>query len=148
MEINPRVVFERLFGDGGTPEERLARIQQNRSVLDAVTQQAKRLNLRLGAPDRNALNDYQENVREVKRRLARSSTQQASPETSMPAPLGIPESFEEHIKLMFDLQVLAYQADLTRVSTFMLARELSQRTYPAVKPSIRITPYRIIRMTR
>ena len=63
MEINPRVVCERLFGDGGTPEERLARIQQNRSVLDAVTQQAKRLNLRLGAPDRNALNDYLENVR-------------------------------------------------------------------------------------
>jgi len=133
MEINPRVVFERLFGDGGTPEERLARIQQNRSVLDAVTQQAKRLNLRLGAPDRNALNDYLENVREIERRLAKSSTQEASPETSMPAPLGIPESFEEHIKLMFDLQVLAYQADLTRVSTFMLARELSQRTYPKVK---------------
>jgi hypothetical protein len=133
MEINPRVVFERLFGDGGTREERLARIQQNRSVLDAVTQQAKRLNMRLGAPDRNALNDYLENVREIERRLAKSSTQEASPETSMPAPLGIPESFEEHIKLMFDLQVLAYQADLTRVSTFMLARELSQRTYPAVK---------------
>ena len=133
MEVNPRVVFERLFGDGGTREERLARIQQNRSVLDAVTQQAKRLNMRLGAPDRNALNDYLENVREIERRLAKSSTQQASPVTSMPAPLGIPESFEEHIKLMFDLQVLAYQADLTRVSTFMLARELSQRTYPAVK---------------
>jgi hypothetical protein len=133
MEINPRVVFERLFGDGGTPEERLARIQQNRSVLDAVTQQAKRLNMRLGAPDRNALNDYLENVREIERRLAKSGTQEASPETSMPAPLGIPESFEEHIKLMFDLQVLAYQADLTRVSTFMLARELSQRTYPKVK---------------
>ena len=133
MEINPRVVFERLFSDGGTPEERLARIQQNRSVLDAVTQQAKRLNMRLGAPDRNALNDYLENVREIERRLAKSGTQEASPETSMPAPLGIPESFEEHIKLMFDLQVLAYQADLTRVSTFMLARELSQRTYPTVK---------------
>ena len=133
MEINPRVVFERLFGDGGTPEERLARIQQNRSVLDAVTQQAKRLNLRLGAPDRNALNDYLDNVREIERRLAKSGAQEASPETSMPAPLGIPESFEEHIKLMFDLQVLAYQADLTRVSTFMLARELSQRTYPTVK---------------
>jgi len=132
MEINPRVVFERLFGDGGTPAERLARIQQNRSILDAVTQQAKRLNMRLGAPDRNALNDYLENVREIERRLAKSSTQ-AAPETSMPAPLGIPESFEEHIKLMFDLQVLAYQADLTRVSTFMMARELSQRTYPKVK---------------
>jgi len=133
MEINPRVVFERLFGDGGTREERLARIQQNRSVLDAVTQQAKRLNMRLGAPDRNALNDYLENVREIERRLAKSGAQETSPETSMPAPLGIPESFEEHIKLMFDLQVLAYQADLTRVSTFMLARELSQRTYPQVK---------------
>jgi hypothetical protein len=133
MEINPRVVFERLFGDGGTREERLARIQQNRSVLDAVTQQAKRLNMRLGAPDRNALNDYLENVREIERRLAKSGTQEVSPETSMPAPLGIPESFEEHIKLMFDLQVLAYQADLTRVSTFMMARELSQRTYPKVK---------------
>jgi hypothetical protein len=133
MEINPRTVFERLFGDGGTREERLARIQQNRSVLDAVTQQAKRLNLRLGTPDRNALNDYLDNVREIERRLVKSGNQEASPETSMPAPLGIPESFEEHIKLMFDLQVLAYQADLTRVSTFMLARELSQRTYPKVK---------------
>jgi Protein of unknown function (DUF1552) len=133
MEINPRVVFERMFGEGGTPEQRVARLRQDRSILDAVTQQAGKLNISLGAEDRVAMTQYLDNIREIERRIEVAEKQTASQQGEVPeAPSGIPESFEDHIKLMFDLQVLAYQADLTRVSTFMMARELSQRTYPQV----------------
>jgi hypothetical protein len=131
MEINPRLVFERLFGDGGTPEQRLARIQEDRSLLDAVTQQANRLKMRLGSADRSALGDYLDSLREIERRVARTGNHEDLPAATT-APLGIPDSFEDHVKLMFDLQTLAFQADITRVSTFMMARELSQRTYPQV----------------
>jgi hypothetical protein len=132
MEINPRVVFERLFGEGGTAEQRLARQQQDRSILDAVTNQAGHLNLRLGPADRVGLSEYLDNIREIERRIQMAEKQNSSSTEAGPMPLGIPESFEEHVKLMFDLQVLAFRADITRVSTFMLARELSQRTYPQV----------------
>jgi hypothetical protein len=132
MEINPRVVFERLFGEGGTAEQRLARQQQDRSILDAVTNQAIHLNLRLGPTDRVALSEYLDNIREIERRIQLAEKQNTSSTEAGTMPLGIPESFEEHVKLMFDLQVLAFRADITRVSTFMLARELSQRTYPQV----------------
>jgi hypothetical protein len=132
MEINPRVVFERLFGEGGTAEQRLARQQQDRSILDAVTYQASHLNLRLGPTDRVALSEYLDNIREIERRIQMAEKQNSSSTEAGTMPLGIPESFEEHVKLMFDLQVLAFRADITRVSTFMLARELSQRTYPQV----------------
>jgi len=132
MEINPRVVFERLFGDGGTVAQRQARMQQDRSILDAVAQQANRLGAQLPAPDRVTMTDYLDNIREIERRIQLAEKQSNSQTENLDAPVGIPESFEEHIKLMFDLQVVAFQTDLTRVSTFMLARELSQRTYPQV----------------
>ena len=132
MEINPRLVFERLFGDGGTAAQRLARIQEDRSLLDAITEQANHLKMRLGSTDRSTLGDYLDNVREIERRVARAGSHEDAALSATTAPLGIPESFEEHVKLMFDLQVLAFQADVTRVATFMMARELSQRTYPQV----------------
>ena len=135
MEINPRTVFERLFGDGGTAEERRARTEQDGSILDAVTQQANRLRARLGAGDRNRLGDYLDNIREIERRMARAGSLKDPAQSSTSAPIGIPESFEEHVKLMFDLQAVAFQSDITRVSTFMMARELSQRTYPQVNVS-------------
>jgi Protein of unknown function (DUF1552) len=132
MEINPRVVFERLFGDGGTAAQRAAKVREDRSILDAVTEQAGRLSARLAPVDRVTLSDYLDNVREIERRIQLVEKQSAAEAGAVSAPAGIPESFEEHIKLMFDLQVAAFQTDLTRVSTFMLARELSQRTYPQV----------------
>ena len=132
MEIDPRVVFERLFGDGGTPEQRMARIQQDRSILDAIAQQAKHLNATLAPTDRATMTDYLDNIREIERRIQLAEKQAAQSAEIPGAPKGIPETFEDHIKLMFDLQAVAFQADLTRVSTFMLARELSQRTYPQV----------------
>ena len=131
MEINPRVVFERLFGEGGTPQQRAARLREDRSILDAVTQ-ANRLKLNLGASDHGTIAQYLDNIREIERRIEIAEKQASSNGDALEAPVGIPESFEDHVKLMFDLQVLAYQADLTRVSTFMMARELSQRTYPQI----------------
>ncbi len=135
MEINPRAVFERLFGEGGTSEQRLARIQQDQSLLDAVAQQANRLKLRLGSGDRFVLDQYLTNVREIERRIQLAEKQDGPSVEAPPAPVGVPDSFDEHVKLMFDLQALAFQADISRVSTFMMARELSQRTYPQVNVS-------------
>jgi hypothetical protein len=132
MEINPRAVFEKLFGEGGTAEERAARLRQDRSILDAVTQQAGKLKMNLGAEDRVTMSQYLDNIREIERRIQLAEKQSGKQGAVPAAPTGIPDSFEDHIKLMFDLQVLAYQVDLTRVSTFMMARELSQRTYPQV----------------
>jgi hypothetical protein len=130
MEINPRVVFERLFGGGSTTEERLARMNANRSILDFVAEDLKDLSKGLGARDRARLSEYLDNVREIERRIQRAEAQ-AETRPDVPAePVGVPESYEEHVGLMFDLLALAYQADLTRVFTFMVAREVSQRTYP------------------
>jgi hypothetical protein len=130
MEINPRVVFERLFGGGSTTEERLARMNANRSILDFVAQDLKDLSKGLGARDRARLSEYLDNVREIERRIQRAEAQ-AETRPDVPAePVGVPESYEEHVGLMFDLLALAYQTDLTRVFTFMVAREVSQRTYP------------------
>ena len=132
MEINPRAVFERLFGEGGTAEQRAARLAQDRSLLDAVAGQASRLKLQLPARDRTTLDQYLENVREIERRIQIAEKTARSPVQPPEAPIGVPDSFEDHVRLMFDLQALAWQADITRVSTFMMARELSQRTYPQV----------------
>jgi hypothetical protein len=130
MEINPRVVFERLFGGGSTTEERLARMNANRSILDFVAEDLRDLSKGLGARDRARLSEYLDNVREIERRIQRAEAQ-AETRPDVPAePVGVPESYEEHVGLMFDLLALAYQADLTRVFTFMVAREVSQRTYP------------------
>jgi hypothetical protein len=130
MEINPRVVFERMFGGGGTRQERLARMRTDRSLLDFVAGDLKDLEAGIGASDKARLGEYLTYVREIERRITRAE-QQAGTIPDVPgAPVGVPESFEEHVSLLFDLLALAFQADLTRVFTFMLGRELSQRTYP------------------
>jgi len=128
-EANPQLVFERLFGDGGSPQERMARKQAEASILDAVTREVARLNQSLPGTDRTRLNEYLEDIREIERRLANvAKSKDMSPEAQVP--FGMPESFEEHIKLMWDMQVLAFQADITRVSTLMYAHDVSMRSYP------------------
>ncbi len=133
-ENNPRAVFERLFGDQEStdPAERLRRIRTKRSILDSVTRKAARLQSRIGAGDRNKLVEYLDAVRDVERRIQIAETQAGRQAAVLDRPAGIPGSFEAHAKLMIDLQVLAYQSDLTRVITFMMGRELSQRTYPEI----------------
>jgi hypothetical protein len=131
MEINPRVVFDRLFGDGATPEERLARIEQQRSILDAVQSQVRRLQGRLGPTDRVRVSEYLDSVREIERRIQLAEKQNKNSELAVPGtPTGIPDDHQEHSKLMFDLMAIAFQADITRISTFMMAREVSYRTFP------------------
>src|SRR6202163_4544940 len=132
MEINPRKVFERMFGQGGTAAERLARSEEDRSVLDAITLQITGLKRSLGAKDRTSVNDYLESVREIERRIVIAERQQETDVELPPAPIGIPFQFEEHIELIYGLLALAYQADITRVATFMLAREESNKTYPQI----------------
>jgi hypothetical protein len=131
MEINPRVVFDRMFGDGATAEERLERIEQQRSILDAVTGQVKRLEGKLAAGDRNRVAEYLDTVREIERRIQLTEKQTSNSNLDVPAsPSGIPDDHEAHSKLMFDLMAIAFQADITRISTFMMAREVSYRTFP------------------
>ena len=132
MEINPRVVFERMFGRPGTAEQRRQRMKRNKSVLDSIADDAGALQRDLGARDRERLAEYLEYIREIERRIQRTEAQNSSNVTTIDAPLGIPEVFEEHVALMFDLLAVAYQADITRVFTFMMSREASQRTYPQV----------------
>jgi hypothetical protein len=132
METNPRAVFERMFGDSGTPALRLARLKKERSILDSIADDAKDLERSLGTRDRARLGDYLDNIREIERRIQKSEAHSDS-ETAIPsAPIGTPDSFDEHVGLMFDLTAAAYQADITRVFTFMMSRELSQRTYPQI----------------
>ena len=132
MEINPRTAFERLFGDGGSASERRAQLLEDKSILDAILSDARTLRTRLGAGDRVRLNSYLDDVREIERRIQRAEAQNAADVTLIDKPLATPESFEEHTRLMFDLLTLAYQADLTRVFTFMMSREASQRTFPQI----------------
>lgn len=132
MEINPRVAFERLFGRAGTPEQRLRRSSENQSILDSVVDEARSLTKAVSAPDRGRIQDYMENVREIERRIQKTVAHNSSAADSMTAPVGIPDTFEEHMRMMFDLLVVAYQADMTRVFTFMTGREASQRTYPGL----------------
>ena len=134
METNPRAVFERMLGDaGGTdPAARLARIEQNRSLLDAVTGKLARLRHDLGPGDRRRLGEYLDAVRDIERRIQKAEAQVDEPLPDISPPAGVPATFEEHAKLMFDLQVLAYQTDLTRVVSFMVSREYSGRTYPEI----------------
>jgi hypothetical protein len=130
MEINPRIVFERMFGRPGTAAQRLQRMQTDRSILDSVREDVADLGTSLGARDKARLNDYLENLREIEQRIQRSEKQSASTVQVPDAPVGIPESFEEHVALQFDLLALAYEADLTRVFTFMMSRDATQRVYP------------------
>jgi hypothetical protein len=132
MEINPRVVFERLFGQPGTPAQRAARLRRNVSILDLISKEAGDLQRTLGPRDRERLGEYLDNVREIERRIQRTEAHNSIEVSSFEAPPGVPDSFEEHLSLMYDLLTLAYQADLTRVFTFMSDRELSQRTYPQI----------------
>jgi hypothetical protein len=131
-ENNPRIVFERLFGDGGTPEQRRAQARQNRSILDSVMADLSRLQQSLGPGDRATVGDYVDAVREVERRIQRVEAAGSSELPVLDRPSGIPERFDEHVKLMYELQWLAFRADITRVVTFMLGRELNFRTYPEI----------------
>jgi hypothetical protein len=134
-ETQPRVVFERLFGEGDTdPAERMARLRQNRSILESVSREAAPFLRGLGASDRTKLNQYLDAVRDVEQRIQRAETQGAKklPVTLMAQPVGIPETFAEYAKLMFDMQTLAFQTDLTRVISIMVAREQSARAYPEI----------------
>jgi hypothetical protein len=130
MELNPQVVFERMFGSGSTPEQRAARRARNQSILDSITDKIGSLRKVISVPDRARLDGFTENVREIERRLdiAAKATDVAPEDLDVPP--GIPQSFDEHIKLMFDLLALAYQADITRVGTLLFARDLTGRRYP------------------
>ncbi len=132
MERDPRTVFERLFGDGGTVAERRARQQIDRSILDAIMQDVARLRRGLDAGDRVRLNAFLDDIREVEQRIRKIEQYNASGEQrSLPeAPLGVPDSFAEHVTLMFDLQALAFMANITRVSTLKMGRDASNRTFP------------------
>jgi hypothetical protein len=128
---NPRVVFEQLFGQGGTTEQRITRLRNRQSILDAVVKDMGRLLQTLGPVDRARAGEYLDAVREVERRIQKAEQQVGAAALPPPA-VGIPEKFADHVQLLFDLQCLAYQADITRVSTFMLGRELNNRTYPEI----------------
>jgi hypothetical protein len=133
MEINPRKVFERMFGQGGSAAERVARIQEDRSILDAITREVSSLQLQLGPSDRQTMTQYLENVREIERRIQRAEKSQGDEDLLLPArPAGVPFDFEEHVALMYELMALSYQANITRVITFMVSREVSNRTYTQV----------------
>jgi uncharacterized protein DUF1552 len=135
MQNNPQVIFERLFGDGNTADERTARREQSLSLLDSVTDEAAALQRKLPVADRRRLDQYLTDVREIERRVRKAGDQMSADLDVPSAPTGVPKDVEEHIKLMFDLQVLAWQADITRVSTLLLAKELSNAVYP--KSSVR-----------
>jgi hypothetical protein len=128
MEINPRTVFERLFGQAGTAASRAARARQQKSILDSISAEAGDLRRSLGSRDRTRVNEYLDNIREIERRIQQAEAHGSS-QVTVGAPIGVPDSWEEHVGLLYDLVAAAFQADVTRVFTFMLARELSQRTY-------------------
>ena len=132
MEINPRVVFDRLFGDGSNAAERVARIQREHSILDAVTAQVNRLQRGLGANDRNRVAEYLDNVREIERRIQLAEAKNSQSIKVPATPIGIPDDHVEHSKMMMELMALAFQADITRISSFMMAREVSYRTFPQI----------------
>ncbi len=134
MENRPRAIFERLFGDSGTadPKVRMARMKENSSILDAVAEDAARLRGHLGNADRGKLEQYVDAVRDVERRIQLAEAQGAPELPEMGGPIGIPVAFSEYYKLMADLQVLAWQTDMTRVCTFQIGHEMSGRAYPEV----------------
>jgi len=129
MEYNPRKVFYRLFGQGDTEDERTAIVRETGSILDAISGDAKSLEQKLGGHDRAMVADYLDSVREIERRVKKMQSQGLGDVKLPDAPVGIPNDFEEHLKVMFEMIALAWQANLTRVSTFMMAREVSMRTY-------------------
>ena len=134
MEYNPRAVFEKLFGDSGSTESRArqARLQQQKSILDSVTDKLATLRQQLGPGDRTKVNEYTEAVRDVERRIQKAEEQQEIELPAIEQPQGVPPVFEDHLALMLDLQVLALRSDLTRVISFMLSKEQSARPYPQI----------------
>ena len=135
LDTDPRHVFERMFGDGDSAggEARLQRLAQDRSILDSVRHDADGLAKTLGPVDREKLEQYFDAIRDIERRIQLAEEQNATnPIPDIARPIGVPDNYEEYARLMFDLQVLAYQSDLTRVTTFMLGKEISQRTYPQI----------------
>lgn len=132
-EAHPRIAFERLFGDGGSAADRRGELRKNASLLDWVSEDIARLQKKLGAGDRNKVSQYLDTVREVERRIQKAEA--ATADSQLPdldRPVGVPGAYADHARLMFDLQVLALQGDVTRVITFQLARETSTRTYPEI----------------
>jgi hypothetical protein len=132
MEIDPRVAFERMFGQAGSGAQRRVRMERSRSILDAITEDAKKLQRGLGPRDRVRVSEYLDDIREIERRIQATERQNTTQLLSIDAPIGVPESYDEHVSVMFDMLAVAYAADLTRVSSFMLARELSNLTYPQI----------------
>jgi hypothetical protein len=135
IEVSPRAVFERLFGDGDStdPASRLALLKERSSILDYVAGSIDRLETKLGPGDRSKLSEYLEAIRDIERRIQKAEQQNASLKIPvMERPGSVPETFEEHVRLMIDLQVIAFQTDMTRVITFMLGRAGSNRPYPAI----------------
>ena len=132
MIRDPRAVFDQLFGIGATPEARAARRRRDKSILDWVTQSSNQLKQQLGATDQARLADYLDDVREIERRIQKIEAQNASGEArAIPgAPIGVPDSYDEHVKLMFDMQAVAFASDVTRVVAFKLSRDVSNRVYP------------------
>jgi hypothetical protein len=136
-ENNPRVVFERLFGANDSTDARVraVRLAQDRSILDSITDRVKSLQKSLGASDNRKVSDYLESLRDVERRIQKAEEQSAQNTANVPSverPIGIPDSFERHVGLLYDLQLLAFQSDLTRVTTFMYGREQNGRPYPQI----------------
>ncbi len=131
MELDPQVAFERLFGSGGTAKERTERREDKRSILDSVMQSLGKFKQGLGASDKSRLDEWETDIREIERRLELAKKSSGEADTNgFVAPAGIPESFDEHVKLHSDLLALAFQADITRVATMLYARDLTARTYP------------------
>jgi hypothetical protein len=131
MELNPQVVFERMFGDGSTQQLRASRRKRDQSVLDSLTGSLRRLRSEVSASDRQRLDEYAQHVDEIERRLQIAMKASTVAPENMAVPVGVPQTFDEHIKLQFDLLALAFQADITRVGTLLFARDLTGRTYPA-----------------
>jgi len=133
VENNPSVVFDRLFGEGGNPDERLDRMKRKRSLLDRVNSDLARLQRSLGPSDRLRISEYLDAVREVERRIQMAEEQNSNSTLPVPnRPIGIPSQYDDHLRLLYDLQWLAYQGDLTRVFSLMYGRELNSRSYPEI----------------
>jgi hypothetical protein len=132
MEINPRIVFERMFGRPGTRTQQLERMHEDRSILDSVRDDVADLQKRLGSKDRARLSEYLDHVREIEERIQRTEAQSSAKVNVPDAPIGIPEAFDEHAALMYDLAAVAYEANITRVITYMKSRDASQRVYPNI----------------
>src|SRR5438128_1288111 len=127
--INPRVTFERMFGETGTPEQRMARLKERQSLLDSVLEETGKLRHSLGAPDRAILDEYLSNIRDVEHQLDRMETRMGAIKTNSEAPLGMPEAFDDHMAINYNLMHLAWQGDISRVFTFMVGHEASDRGY-------------------